>query len=107
MEMIKNMCPKCNKVLNGLVFMYGIKWICSDCAEDKEDVLHCEHGCKVIVSNLDCGYDIEQEEAKNLFKVGEIYTVNYVEVGGFNSMIELLEFPNKKFNTVFFKRTIK
>lgn len=45
-----------------------------------------------------------RERRKKLFKVGEVYTVDNVEVGGYSSTVALKEFPDKSFNTVFFKR---
>lgn len=40
-------------MLYRVTLCYGYKWICSGCATDKTDVLHCEQGSKVLASNLD------------------------------------------------------
>ncbi|MDO4562203.1 MAG: hypothetical protein Q4C12_00055 [Clostridia bacterium] len=62
-----NICDKCGRELNGLYWGYGKMWTCSDCAEDKTDVLHCEKVCKVKVRTLEAGYDSEQREAEKTF----------------------------------------
>lgn len=97
-------CSKCGKDLIGLAVDYVRTWDCSKCVPDKKDVLHCERGCKVIVKTLDAGYNNEQEDARRLFSVGDIFTVRNVNVGGWSSEFELKEFPQERFNTVFFER---
>lgn len=97
-------CPKCGRDLDGLVFDYGRKWLCSDCAADKSDVLHAERGCLVAVKSIDAGYTSQADQAKELFNIGDVYTVESVSVGSSSSSITLKEFPGKHFNTVFFKR---
>ena len=101
---MENICAECGKKLDGLVFNYGKRWTCSSCCEDKTDVLHCERGCKVVVATLDAGYICERDESVELFRIGEKYTVEFVEVGRSSSTVELKEFPEKKFNNVFFRR---
>lgn len=95
-------CRICGNELNGLVSHYTKDWFCSNCKKD--DILCAEKGCKVKVRTLKAGYEHEEKEAKILFKVGDIYTVESLEVGSWSSEIELKEFPGKKFNSVFFDR---
>ena len=95
-------CRLCGKELNGIISFYTKDWFCSDCKKD--DILCAERGCKVKVVTLNAGYEHEEKEAKSLFQLGDIYTVESVEVGSWSSEIELKEFPNKKFNSVFFGR---
>lgn len=104
MEGIIMKCGKCGRELIGLNFGYGRTWDCSDCTTDKTSVLHCERGSKVIVKTLGAGYPHEQEEACRLFSVGDVFTINTVNVGRSSSEITLKEFPQKHFNTVFFER---
>ena len=101
---ISNICPKCGKQLSGIRLLYKIKWLCSECVEDRQDVLHCERGCKVIASNLDNGYPCDSEQAHELLSIGQVYEVERLEVGSCNSKIWLKEFPGISFNTVHFTR---
>lgn len=96
-------CRLCGKELNGLVSCYTEDWFCSNCK--KYDILCAENGCKVKVVTLNAGYEYEQKEARSLFQLGDIYTVESLEVGSWSSEIELKEFPGKKFNSVFFDRS--
>lgn len=99
-----NNCSKCGKPLNGIALMYISKWLCSDCAEDKEDVLHCERGCKVVADNLDNGLPNDSKQAHRFLVKGQTYEVDKIIVGGWSSDILLKEFPDTRFNTVHFKR---
>lgn len=99
-------CCVCGKELDGLISMYVSNWKCSNCEEDKTDVLHCEKGCKVTVSTFNAGYEMEKKTMEQLFKIGEIYTIDKVVVGSFYSNVYLMEFPGKKFNSVFFRRVV-
>lgn len=97
-------CPKCGRELVGHSIIYGSEWLCCDCAEDREDPLYCERGCKVEFAYPENGREWEREDAKKFMAEGAIYEVKGVMVGGFSSEIELKEFPGKKFNSVFFRR---
>lgn len=97
-------CPICGRELVGLSIIYGSKWLCCDCAEDQEEPIHCERGCKVEFAYPERGREHEQEDAKKLLAEGTAYEVESVAVGGFSSEIELKEFPGRKFNSVFFRR---
>lgn len=97
-------CPTCGKVLDGVILCYSRQWLCSKCADDQTDVLHCERGSKVKAVNLDAGWACDQERAYKFLTKGEIYKVESLEVGGWQSIICLKEFPGERFNTVHFER---
>lgn len=97
-------CPKCGKALSGVTLDYFGKWLCSECATDQADVLHCERGCKVQAVNLDAGMENDSKQAHELLTKGHIYEVESLNVGGWISSVQLKEFPGKKFNTVHFRR---
>lgn len=97
-------CPKCGKVLSGVTLDYFGKWLCSKCATNQTDVLHCERGCKVQAVDLDAGMENDSKQAHKLLTEGRIYEVESLNVGGWISSICLKEFQGKKFNTVHFKR---
>ena len=48
------------------------------------------------------GYEFERNKANDLFIEGEILTVKEIYVGRSSSTVELVEYPNIKFNTVMF-----
>lgn len=57
-----------------------------------------------VVETLKAGYDCEEIEFRNLgFKVGEKYEVSFIDMGGSSTSIELVAYPNKTFNSVFFE----
>ncbi len=49
------------------------------------------------------GYNYELSYAKKLFNEGVILTVREIYVYGFSSLVEFVEFPSEKFNTVMFE----
>lgn len=97
-------CPICGKVLDGIILGYSQQWLCSKCAKDQSDVLHCERGTKVKAVNLDAGWACDQERAHKFLTEGEVYEVECLEVGDWQSTIHLRDFPGERFNTVHFKR---
>lgn len=97
-------CPTCGKILDGIILDYSWQWLCSKCAKDQTDVLHCERGFKVIAVDLDAGFAHDSKQANDLLVKGQVYEVEKVNIGGWTSAIWLKEFPGKKFNTVHFKR---
>lgn len=103
-EKIEFRCPKCGKLLDSITLDYRLKWLCSKCAEDQSDVLHCERGCKVKAVNLDAGLSCDSKQAHELLTEGQVYEVEKIHVGGWCSSIRLKEFPGKEFNTVHFIR---
>ena len=100
-------CKKCGKAIDSIINHYGSKWICSECAEDKESVLYCERGCKVKAVHLNYGYDWNIEKAHQFLQQDKIYEVESVEIGKYISYVCLKEIPNQKFNTVQFVRCQK
>ncbi len=100
----KNTCPNCGKVLDGTTYNYGTRWVCSKCANDQTDVLHCERGCKVRAVDLDAGMDGDSEKAHKYLTEGAVYEVESLNVGSWCSSVVLKEIPDQKFNTVHFVR---
>ncbi len=92
------------KELDGVTLIYKWDWPCSKCVGDQKDVLHCERGSKVRAVNLDAGWACDQERAHKFLTEGEVYEVESLEVGGWQSIICLKEFPGERFNTVHFER---
>lgn len=103
-EKIEFRCPKCGKLLDGITLDYQIGWLCSECAEDQSDVLHCERGCKVKAVNLNAGREHESKKAHELLVEGQVYEVESLNIGGWCSYIQLKEFPGEEFNAVHFIR---
>lgn len=48
------------------------------------------------------GYDCHKEYANKHLKVGEIYTIDHTDVGGWHTDVYLKEVPDKAFNSVHF-----
>lgn len=101
---LKFICSKCGKELDGVVLDYKTRWLCSNCADDKSEVLHCERGSKVKAVNLDAGWDSDSQQAHKLLSPGQVYEVESLRVGGRYSTIQLKEFPGVNFNSVHFVR---
>ena len=72
-EKIEFRCPKCGKLLDSITLDYRLKWLCSKCAEDQSDVLHCERGCKVKAVDLWIGKGDEISIAQKEVIVQENY----------------------------------
>lgn len=58
---------------------------------------------KVICKTLSAGYESDQETAKKYLEIGKIYTIKSTTVHSWNTDVYLQEFPNVKFNSVFFE----
>ena len=71
-EKLKFYCPKCGKLLDGITLDYRLEWLCSKCAEDQSDVLHCECGCKVKAVDLDASIRLKEFPGK------EFNTVHFI-----------------------------
>ena len=95
-------CCKCGKELVGATSYYAKKWECSVC--NVEDVIHSERGTKLVVDTFNAGYESERKEAERLLAMDIVYTVEEIEVGSWHTDIVLKEFPDEKFNSVFFRR---
>lgn len=66
--------------------------------------IYSKPGTKVVYEGIH-GYDIERQAASKLFEVGQVLTVDYVDVGGCSSQVFFRELPNRGFNTVLFEDT--
>lgn len=64
--------------------------------------IYTESGSKVIYLGTG-GYDSDLIHANKYLKVGEIYTVEWVDVGDWSSDVYLEEVPGQDFNTVHFE----
>ena len=60
-------------------------------------------GDKIIFSNPNSGYVLDQESCEKYLKVNEEYTVDFIDIGSWSSEVYLKEIPNKSFNTVMFE----
>ena len=67
--------------------------------------LRCGKGCKVVFDKLDCGLDYQKEIVSNLLEFGNQYTVKYLHVSQSSSYVIFEEFPDNRFNTIFFSDT--
>ncbi len=65
--------------------------------------IHAPHGTPVIFANPNSGYTHDQEMAARYLKVGETYTVEFTNVGNFQTHVGLREFPRVAFNSVLFE----
>jgi hypothetical protein len=64
-------------------------------------------GHKVKCSTFDAGYEYDKEEAKKHLELGKEYTVQYTDVDSWSTDVVLDEFPNIKFNSVFFEDVVE
>jgi hypothetical protein len=61
------------------------------------------NGHKVVCSTLDAGYDYDKEVASKHLEIGKEYTIDYTIVDSWSTDVYLVEFPNVRFNSVFFE----
>lgn len=64
-------------------------------------------GHKVKCKTLSAGYDYHEEVAKKYLEVGKEYTVKNTQVDSCYTDVWLQEFPNVKFNSVFFEDAVE
>lgn len=66
--------------------------------------LYAEKGHKVTVTkqSIQNGFDYDKKKAEKFLKVGEIYTIEDMEVYNWSSTVILQEIPNERFNSVNF-----
>ena len=66
--------------------------------------LYAEKGHKVTVTeqSIKNGYDYDKQKAEKFLKVGEIYTIEKMEVHNLSSNVVLQELPEENFNSVNF-----
>lgn len=75
---------------------------CCDTESLDDDMdIYSKEGTKVGYTGKG-GYDSDKEHANKYLKVGEIYTVDYTDVGSYHTNVYLKEFLNKSFNSVHF-----
>lgn len=60
-------------------------------------------GHKVRCCTLNGGYDSDKEKANKYLNVSEEYTIEKTVVDNWHTDVYLEEFPNVKFNSVFFE----
>lgn len=65
--------------------------------------IYAEEGHKVVFSNPNAGLFIHQEMAAKHLTVGETYTVDYTDVGGWSTDVYLKEVDGVRFNSVLFE----
>lgn len=64
--------------------------------------IYAKQGNKVRCVKRECGFN-DCNPNNNPLVVGEVYTVNYTNVGGWNTSVYLEEFPNMSFNSILFE----
>src|SRR5690606_10525551 len=67
--------------------------------------IYSKPGTKIRFDHENAGYPGDGERAKKYIKVGEIYTVEKIDIGQSCSRVILKEVPNVEFNTVLFSNT--
>jgi len=67
--------------------------------------IYAEEGTKVLVTedSIKNGYYYVEEHARKFLKVGKTYTIEFTEVGGWNTDVYLKEFQDEVFNSVSFE----
>lgn len=60
-------------------------------------------GHKVRCHTFNAGYKYDRVVATKYLNVNEVYSVDYTEVESFSTIVVLQEFPNVRFNSVFFQ----
>lgn len=67
--------------------------------------IYANNGHKVIVTEetKNSGHDYDKEKVKKYLNVGEEYTVNYTDVGGWSTRVYLEEIEDVEFNSVNFE----
>lgn len=64
--------------------------------------IYAEKRHKVKCTRRECGFN-DYKENENPLVVGQVYTVDYTIVGGWNTDVYLEEFPGMFFNSVLFE----
>jgi hypothetical protein len=67
--------------------------------------IYAKEGDKVIVTEegIGNGYDGDKRHAEKYLEVGNIYTIDSIEVSGWSTVVNLKEFPEQCFNSVHFE----
>jgi hypothetical protein len=61
-----------------------------------------KQGHKVIFQPGNNGYESENKAAREILELDKVYTVDHVQVDSWISHVQLVEVPNKLFNSVLF-----
>lgn len=69
--------------------------------------IHAERGSKIWFSNLNYGYLSDREFAIKHLVHGQMYTVEFVDIGNSSSVVYLVEKPGLSFNTVLFSDVVE
>jgi len=66
--------------------------------------VNAQKGHKVIVTekSIANGYPFDEEKARHFLRVGQTYTIEYMDVQDWSSTIILQEIPGVEFNSVHF-----
>ena len=70
--------------------------------------IYAKEGHKITVTEetINYGYNHHKEMANKHLKVGEVYTVDHTEVGGWHTDVYIKEVPNIAFNSVHFEDAV-
>lgn len=72
-------------------------------AEPEETMnIHTAEGSKVVFAFPENGYEGEQESIKKYMEVGDVFTVEFVDIGQSYTNVYLKEITERGFNSVFF-----
>lgn len=71
-------------------------------SEDYMDI-YSPPGTRVKFSHPTAGYQYDQKLARENLTVGNVYVVEYTEVGSCHTAVYLKGFGNKRFNSVMFE----
>jgi hypothetical protein len=67
--------------------------------------IYAKEGTEVVYGGFN-GYDSDRVHGNTYLNIGQIYTVNHTDVGQSHTNVYLTEFPNERFNSVLFYKTI-
>ena len=68
--------------------------------------IYAKKGHKVRCCTLNGGYDFDKAKANKYLYVGGEYTIEKTDVDNWHTDVYLEEFPNVKFNSVFFEDVV-
>lgn len=64
--------------------------------------IYSDPGTRIVYMGKN-GWPGQTDDANKSLSIGGTYTVKHINIGGWNSSVELLEIPGKYFNTVMFR----
>lgn len=65
-------------------------------------ILHCKTGSKIRYLGTG-GWEADKVQANQYLTVGEVYTVDIIDIGNYCSDVYITEVPHIDFNTVMFE----